>query len=295
MSFISSQPEPTHSDGWRRPKWSRHGNTSNDNVLNYVMAKCPMIMFQIRKILLHHIAQGIITLYTTIHNQKPSYLTTLPEFHRNLLPPYLSPNQALPDSWSKKNNPKGTNTKTPGKYQETHSQNKQNPPSKNSLNIIHLSTHPLMQDELRVLEKGLTFCPLIQMNTFEIIKDIHLIICNLLVKSLFAKKTNWSGLHIHTRAQSYWSANCSYRGKWTWWLARLYRPGNYFSQGGWRHQDASFIKTTIKGFKRKSSLYRAPSSNPNAVAFLKLVSKDIQEISFTQFWGKPVRLRIQGT
>lgn len=67
-------------------------------------------------------------------------------------------------------------SKNSGKHKELHSQSAQNTPTQNPLNIINLSTYSLTQEETNVLSKGLTFCPVVQINKFDVIKDTHLFI-----------------------------------------------------------------------------------------------------------------------
>lgn len=55
------------------------------------------------------------------------------------------------------------------------------------LNIINLSDYKLSDDEIAILSKGLTFCPSSNIDTFEVIKDLHLFARKLILKSLYAK------------------------------------------------------------------------------------------------------------
>lgn len=55
------------------------------------------------------------------------------------------------------------------------------------LNIINLSDYVLSGDEAAILSKDLTLCPSSNMDTFEVIKDLHLFARKLILKSLYAK------------------------------------------------------------------------------------------------------------
>lgn len=90
-----------------------------------------------------------------------------------------------------------TNRETPGESTQLTTQTQKDSPMHQSLNIINLSDHVLPVDEIRVLEKGLTFCPVAHIDTFEAIKDVHLFVRNLLLKSLYTKKQSGEST-IHT-------------------------------------------------------------------------------------------------
>lgn len=62
--------------------------------------------------------------------------------------------------------------------------------NRNELDIINLSSHPLSQDEDRVLKLSLTFCPDENADKFELIKDLHVFARHLMYKVLYDKESN---------------------------------------------------------------------------------------------------------
>lgn len=53
--------------------------------------------------------------------------------------------------------------------------------------VVNLSSHPLIQHELEVLKRGLSFCPDKDMDVFDVIKDVNLFARKLLLKVLVNK------------------------------------------------------------------------------------------------------------
>lgn len=140
----------------------------------------------------------------------------------------------------------------------------------------------LSEDEIRVLEKWLTFCPVTQIDKFEVTKDVHLFVCNLLLKSLFAKKQDAGGpTHKKTELEAIDNLTV---------LLEENEPEDLIDS-----LDLEAILAEVDGMisappppksnmvalKKKSSLYPAHSSKPNTEAFFKLVSKDIQNLKYS--------------
>lgn len=57
-------------------------------------------------------------------------------------------------------------------------------------NMINLSNHPLSKDELDVLALGLSFCPDMKLDKFPIIKDLHLFVRKLMLKTIYHRHEN---------------------------------------------------------------------------------------------------------
>lgn len=67
------------------------------------------------------------------------------------------------------------------------------------MNSVNLSNRPLTQAERDLLQKGLSFCPDADLDTFTVIKDLHLFARKLYYKSLFSKEKDKNISQIETK------------------------------------------------------------------------------------------------
>lgn len=126
-----------------------------------------------------------------------------------------------------------------------------------------------------VLCKGIRFCPNHDLDKFEIYKDLQLIVRKLLLKSLYHKtNTNPAQSLQEDRAldqlisllEESDTTDLIDRVNVSQLLNRVDEPSS---------EDNFLAKSKLK---KKSDLCPAPSTNPNAAAFLRLINKDLEKL-----------------
>lgn len=151
-------------------------------------------------------------------------------------------------------------------------------PLSSQLNIINLSSHLLTTDKISVLSKGFTFCPNNKLDTFEVIKDLHVYARKLLLKSKFEKeKLGSEGCRTYSQQQTLDNLNS---------LLEESDPRDPIDLESLLKQatDPSTETTTTitkSSLKKTSSLYQALSSNHGIATFLKLVCQEIKTLNPT--------------
>lgn len=144
------------------------------------------------------------------------------------------------------------------------------------MNIVNLSSHNLSTYEVDVLMKGLGFCPNENFCKFDLVKDLNLFVRKLLLKNMYDRNFNATSQLSREEDKTLEQ------------LVSLLEENDKLDlidcidiDKLLADVDVVSNEKTIKPkstLKKKSDQFPAPSSNPNAATFLKLVSRDLNKI-----------------
>lgn len=124
-----------------------------------------------------------------------------------------------------------------------------------------------------VLKRGLNFCPNKDLDRFEIYKDLQLFVCKLILKKIYHKSTTT----IDQTPQEIQALDQLIS------LLEEKDPADLIDwvelQGDLETVDKQSEPRKIGKFtlKKKSDLCPAPSTHPNAAAFLNLINREAQD------------------